>query len=121
MSTETVGSGRLAGQGNAPQQALKDNLREYGLVLALIAIMLFFQFMTDGVLFKPVNLTNLVLQNSYIIIMALGMLLVIVGGPHRPVGRLGRGLHRRGRRGADGQLRPQPASRRRSSAFWSAP
>ena len=31
-------------------------------------------------LFKPVNLTNLVLQNSYIIIMALGMLLVIVAG-----------------------------------------
>jgi putative multiple sugar transport system permease protein len=32
------------------------------------------------VLFKPVNLTNLVLQNSYIIVMALGMLLVIVAG-----------------------------------------
>ena len=31
-------------------------------------------------LFKPVNLTNIVLQNSYIIIMALGMLLVIVAG-----------------------------------------
>ena len=42
--------------------------------------MMFFQFTTDGTLFKPVNLTNLVLQNSYIIIMALGMLLVIVAG-----------------------------------------
>ena len=60
--------------------ALKANLRDYGLVLALIAIMVFFQFTTDGTLFKPVNLTNLVLQNSYIIIMALGMLLVIVAG-----------------------------------------
>jgi putative multiple sugar transport system permease protein len=29
---------------------------------------------------KPVNITNLVLQNSYIIIMALGMLLIIVSG-----------------------------------------
>jgi putative multiple sugar transport system permease protein len=56
------------------------NLRDYGLMLALIAIMIFFQFTTNGVLFKPVNLTNLVLQNSYIIIMALGMLLVIVAG-----------------------------------------
>ena len=56
------------------------NLRDYGLILALIAIMIFFQFTTNGVLFKPVNLTNLVLQNSYIIIMALGMLLVIVAG-----------------------------------------
>ena len=51
--------------------------------------------MTDGVLLKPLNLTNLFLQNSYIVIMALGMLLVIVSGPHRPLGRLGRRLHRR--------------------------
>ncbi|MDP3896877.1 MAG: sugar ABC transporter permease [Mesorhizobium sp.] len=60
--------------------ALQENLRDYGLVLALISIMVFFQFTTNGTLFKPVNLTNLVLQNSYIIIMALGMLLVIVSG-----------------------------------------
>ena len=59
---------------------LKANLREYGLLLSLLAIMLFFQFVTDGTLFKPLNLTNLVLQNSYIVIMALGMLLVIVAG-----------------------------------------
>ncbi|HTN61354.1 MAG TPA: multiple monosaccharide ABC transporter permease [Devosia sp.] len=59
---------------------LQNNLRDYGLVVALLAIMVFFQITTNGVLFKPVNLTNLVLQNSYIIIMALGMLLVIVGG-----------------------------------------
>ena len=50
------------------------------MLLALIAIMVFFQFMTDGTLLKPLNLTNLVLQNSYIVIMALGMLLVIVAG-----------------------------------------
>ena len=42
--------------------------------------MIFFQFVTNGVLFKPVNLTNIILQNSYIIVMALGMLLVIVAG-----------------------------------------
>ncbi|MCO4318325.1 sugar ABC transporter permease [Phyllobacterium sp. 21LDTY02-6] len=58
----------------------RSNLREYGLVLALILIMLFFQVATNGTLFRPVNLTNLILQNSYIIIMALGMLLVIVAG-----------------------------------------
>ena len=59
---------------------LKDNLREYGMLLSLFAIMLFFQFVTDGTLLRPLNLTNLVLQNSYIVIMALGMLLVIVTG-----------------------------------------
>ena len=68
--------------------ALKANMRDYGLLLALILIMLFFQYFTAGVLFKPVNLTNIILQNSYIIVMALGMLLVIVavtliiGGPN---------------------------------------
>ena len=59
---------------------LRDNIRQYGMLIALIAIMIFFQIMTDGTLMKPVNITNLVLQNSYIVIMALGMLLVIVGG-----------------------------------------
>ncbi|MGB8815178.1 MAG: multiple monosaccharide ABC transporter permease [Paracoccaceae bacterium] len=59
---------------------LKNNMREYGMLLALVAIMVFFQWATDGTLMKPVNLTNLFLQNSYIIIMALGMLLVIVAG-----------------------------------------
>lgn len=59
---------------------LKSNLREYGLLISLVAIMVFFQMMTDGTLFQPLNLTNLILQNSYIIVMALGMLLVIVAG-----------------------------------------
>ena len=59
---------------------LLGHLREYGLLFALIAIMLFFEVVTDGTLLRPVNITNLFLQNSYIIIMALGMLIVIVGG-----------------------------------------
>ena len=59
---------------------LKNNIREYGMLLSLVAIMAFFQYMTDGTLLKPLNLTNLILQNSYIVIMALGMLLVIVAG-----------------------------------------
>jgi len=59
---------------------IKNNLRNYGMMLSLLVIMLFFQVVTDGTLLQPLNLTNLVLQNSYIVIMALGMLLVIVTG-----------------------------------------
>ncbi len=59
---------------------LKNNMRQYGMLLALVAIMVFFQVVTNGTLMRPVNLTNLFLQNSYIVIMALGMLLVIVAG-----------------------------------------
>src|ERR1041384_4363438 len=58
----------------------RNNIREYGMLIALIAVMLFFQIQTGGILFKPVNITNLVLQNSYVITMALGMLLIIVSG-----------------------------------------
>lgn len=59
---------------------LRKNIREYGLLLALVVIMVLFQVLTGGVLFRPVNITNLVLQNSFIVIMALGMLLIIVAG-----------------------------------------
>ena len=59
---------------------LKRHLRDYGMLLSLVAIMALFEYLTDGTLLEPLNLTNLVLQNSYIVIMALGMLLVIVAG-----------------------------------------
>jgi putative multiple sugar transport system permease protein len=58
----------------------KSNIREYGMLVALIAVMIFFYFATGGILMRPINITNLVLQNSYVIIMALGMLLIIVSG-----------------------------------------
>ena len=57
MSTETAPAVVNAGRASA-RDAIKQNLREYGLVLALIAIMEFFQFTTNGILFLPVNLTN---------------------------------------------------------------
>jgi len=47
---------------------------------SLLLIMAFFEVVTGGVLLDPVNVTNLILQNSYIVVMSLGMLLVIVGG-----------------------------------------
>jgi putative multiple sugar transport system permease protein len=59
---------------------IKANIRDTALLLSLLAIMLFFQITTGGVLFRPVNMTNLILQNSYIVIMALGMLLIIIAG-----------------------------------------
>ena len=52
---------------------IRHNIRDYALLLALIVIMVFFQVATNGILFRPVNITNLVLQNSYVVIMALGM------------------------------------------------
>src|SRR4051794_40517125 len=76
--SEAGSAGFLAGE--AHSGFLKNNLREYGMLISLVAIMVLFQVLTDGTLLKPLNLTNLILQNSYIVIMALGMLLVIVAG-----------------------------------------
>jgi putative multiple sugar transport system permease protein len=63
---------------------LSENLREYGMLLALLAIVVFFvvvvRVQKDVDFLNPQNITNLFLQNSYVIIMALGMLLVIVAG-----------------------------------------
>jgi len=75
-----ISGGATAATGPSVGTYLKNNMRQYGLLLALVAIMAFFQVVTDGTMMKPLNLTNLVLQNSYVVIMALGMLLVIVAG-----------------------------------------
>ena len=75
-----ISGGATPATGPSVGTYLKNNMRQYGLLLALVAIMAFFQVVTDGTMMKPLNLTNLVLQNSYVVIMALGMLLVIVAG-----------------------------------------
>ncbi|GHV96702.1 ABC transporter permease [Spirochaetia bacterium] len=59
---------------------LKKNIRQYGMVIALAVAMIFFGALTDGTFFRPVNLTNLVLQNSYVLILAVGMLLCTLTG-----------------------------------------
>ncbi|HHW48639.1 MAG TPA: sugar ABC transporter permease [Clostridiaceae bacterium] len=65
---------------NTIRRLLKENTREYGMIIALIVIVLLFQLITGGVLLKPLNVTNIVLQNSYILILAIGMLPVILIG-----------------------------------------
>lgn len=65
---------------NKIKALFKGNIRQYGMGIALISIMIFFEIITNGILLKPLNVTNIILQNSYILILAIGMLLVIVTG-----------------------------------------
>lgn len=60
--------------------AVRRNMRQYGMLLALTLIVVLFQIWTDGVLLKPNNVTNLVLQNSYILVLGIGMMIVIIAG-----------------------------------------
>jgi putative multiple sugar transport system permease protein len=41
---------------------------------------LFFQITTNGITLAPINVSNLVVQNSYILILAIGMVMVIIAG-----------------------------------------
>ncbi len=72
----------MAERGLASQ--LGTHLRENGMLMALVAIVFFFTVVVrvtiDVDFLSAQNITNLFLQNSYVIIMALGMLLVIVAG-----------------------------------------
>lgn len=84
MSTATGPIGPLgpgAAEGSLTLVAtLRSNVRRYGMLLALVLIVAIFQAWSAGIILAPQNVTNLVLQNSYIVIMALGMLLIIVVG-----------------------------------------
>ena len=56
------------------------NLRAYSMIIVLIAIVVLFQWWTGGLTLKPRNLTNIIQQQSYIVILILGMLPVILTG-----------------------------------------
>lgn len=70
--------------GNSMMDTVKDifksNMRQYAMLIALVVIIILFQVLTDGILLVPMNVTNLILQNSYVIILAVGMTLCILTG-----------------------------------------
>ncbi|MFG3317027.1 multiple monosaccharide ABC transporter permease [Streptomyces sp. NPDC048171] len=59
---------------------MRRNMRQYGMLMALGLIVALFAVWSDGDLLLPRNVSNLVLQNSYILILAIGMMLVIIAG-----------------------------------------
>ena len=84
MSTNTIDAPVAKATETRSLDYFKDHLREYGMLVALVAIILFFA-VYSAVTGRPTfvsasNLTNLFLQNSYVIIMAIGMLMIIITG-----------------------------------------
>lgn len=55
-------------------------LTDYSMVVALVVVFALFYFLTDGRLLLPQNMSNLLLQNGYVLVMACGMLLCILTG-----------------------------------------
>ena len=60
------------------RKLLRENIREYGMFIALFVIFLVFTFTTNGLFISSRNLVNLVNQTGYIAVLAVGMTLVIV-------------------------------------------
>ena len=55
-------------------------LRAYSMVIVLVVIAVLFHLLTNGLIFTAMNLTNIILQNSYVVLLILGMLPVILTG-----------------------------------------
>jgi len=68
------------GTGALLRNLFRSNVRQYGMLVALAVIIVLFQVLSNGILLKPLNVTNLIQQNSYILILAIGMVIVIING-----------------------------------------
>ncbi|KAF0106677.1 MAG: putative multiple sugar transport system permease protein [Chloroflexi bacterium] len=60
------------------QKVLQQNIREYGMYIALFVIMAIFTVTTNGIFISSRNIVNLLNQTGYIAVLAVGMTLVIV-------------------------------------------
>jgi len=56
------------------------NLRQFGMLFALVALVVFFEFRTHGLVLTSANVMNLLNGNAYILVLAIGMVLVIIAG-----------------------------------------
>jgi putative multiple sugar transport system permease protein len=71
--------GALAHAFGLLRTALTRNLRQSGIMIAFVAIVALFALLSENFL-SPGNITNIVLQYSYILILAIGMVIVIIAG-----------------------------------------
>jgi len=62
------------------RKAMGGNVRQYGMIIALLALVALFQILTKGLFLEPRNVTSLLVQNGYILILATGMVMVIIAG-----------------------------------------
>lgn len=65
---------------NGIKEFMNRNMRQYGMILALFVIIIFFGVATGGKLIWPRNVTMLIRQNAYVLILAIGMMLCILTG-----------------------------------------
>ena len=62
-------------------------LTKYAMVIALVVVFVLFAVLTKGMLVQPQNMSNLLLQQGYVLVLACGMLLCILTGGNIEIGR----------------------------------
>ena len=60
------------------KQLIKENIREYGMYIALVVIMVIFSVATGGVFTSSRNISNLINQNGYVAVLTVGMTLILI-------------------------------------------
>ena len=90
MSSTTPAAVQASTTGGGPEEPKRPgrislggmslNLRSSGIYIAFALIVALFSILTDGALLTPQNISNIIVQNSYILILAIGMILVIIAG-----------------------------------------
>ncbi|WP_020674126.1 multiple monosaccharide ABC transporter permease [Amycolatopsis nigrescens] len=85
MSTAPTDTGApatspAAGEATEPARRLSFNPRQSGIYVAFALIVVLFEVLTGGALLEPQNISNIIVQNSYVLILAIGMILVIIAG-----------------------------------------
>lgn len=78
MSATTAAPARKPAKKDSVLGTLANNSKQYGIVGALVVIVLVFEILTKGVLLKPNSFVSLIQQNAYVIILAIGMVMVII-------------------------------------------
>jgi putative multiple sugar transport system permease protein len=82
-STVTAGDPGVQSDPSGPRLAAvvsRINIRQSGIYIAFALIVVLFAVLTDGALLQPQNISNIIVQNSYVLILAIGMILVIIAG-----------------------------------------
>ncbi|MFI6761656.1 multiple monosaccharide ABC transporter permease [Micromonospora sp. NPDC050417] len=76
----SVGVGDPRPPDGKPLRRFSLNLRQSGIYVAFALIIVLFSVLTGGDLLQPQNISNIIVQNSYILILAIGMILIIIAG-----------------------------------------
>lgn len=87
MSDNITDSTAVGAQVNPPENRFTNwlshvlsDLGKNGIFIALIAVVALFAILTDGIILRPQNISNLVVQNGYILVLAIGMVMIIIAG-----------------------------------------